>query len=466
MLRRLFAAALLAAVFAAPAPADDPRPLARVAFGCCADQDKPCPIWQSILDAKPELLVLLGDTIYADLDKSKPVTPEVIKSKYDMLDRVEPFRKLKATVPLIGMYDDHDYGKNDGDATWPLKDEAQRLMLDFYGVPADSPRRARKGCYHAEVYGPPGKRVQVILLDGRYYRTPLKKGEVDPRTRVAAYVPTTDPAATMLGEDQWAWLAEQLRQPAELRLIGSGVQVLPDEHPFEKWANYPRERERLYRLIRDTRANGVVILSGDRHLAELSVTTSAVGYPLYDVTSSGFNQATLSWRPPEPNRYRVAAVPYGNNFGVVGIDWAAAGGPRVSLEIRDEAGETLVRHPIRLGLLTPPPPAAALPAGVVGPAEAAKQVGRAVTVQFPVKSARLTGTGEKARLFLNSKENFRDEDNFTVLLTAKALTGPYQGASGETFQGKTVRVTGTVKTYQNRPEIVVEDAVRVEVVGK
>jgi alkaline phosphatase D len=463
---------LLAAVWvvlALPASAAD-KPVTRIAFGSCADQDKPCPIWQAVRDAKPDVLVLLGDTIYADLDKSVKVTPALIKAKYDALAAVEPFRKLRAATPVLATWDDHDYGKNDGDATWPLKDEAQTILLDFLGVPADSPRRSRKGVYHAEVFGPPGRRVQVIVLDGRYHRSPIEKAKFDPKVRTAPYVPNPDPAATFLGAEQWTWLEEQLKQPAELRLIGSGVQVLADEHPFEKWANIPHERERLFKLLKDTRANGVVILSGDRHHAELSVATGLIDYPLYDVTASGFNQATLSWRPPEKNRHRVAAVPYGNHFGLVTVDWSSPTSPRVSLQLRDEEGEVLVRHNIRLGMLTANPRAAGgtntlpVPAGVLTPAEAAKKVGEQVAVQFEVKSARRTA--DKARLFLNSKANYRDEDNFVVMLTGKALEGGYKDADAEAFTGKTVKVTGTVALYQGRPEIIVREEKQIEVVEK
>ena len=83
----------------------------------------------------------------------------------------------------------------------------------------------------------------------------------------------------MLGEDQWAWLEEQLRTPAEVRLIASSIQVVAEDHGWEKWMNFPHERERLYRLIRETRAEGVVFLSGDRHLAELSMMDGGGGLP-------------------------------------------------------------------------------------------------------------------------------------------------------------------------------------------
>lgn len=460
MTRFLLAFALVAASLA-PATAQE-KPLTRIAFGSCADQDKPCPAWAAIGKLQPELLVLLGDTIYADLDKSKAVTTDLIKSKYDILNALPDFAALRKATPMIGMWDDHDYGKNDGDARFALKDQSQQILLDFLGVPKDDARRARKGVYHAQVYGPEGKRVQVILLDGRYHRTPIER-KYNTKLRLNESLPTNDPAATFLGDEQWKWFEEQLKVPAELRLIGTGIQVLCDEHPFEKWALIPHERERLYKLLRDTKANGVVILSGDRHLAELSVSLEPLSYPLYDITSSGFNQATKSWRAPEKNRHRLAAMPFGNNFGFITIDWASETSPRVTLQLRDEDGEVAVRHPIRLGMLTPNEPAVKLPAGVLGPADALRgKVGDEVTLQFVVAAGRLTT--DKKRLLLNSETDFRDEKNFTVVLNAKAREGEYKDATGDTFKGKTLRVKGKLSKYQERMQIEVDDEKQVEVV--
>src|SRR5438874_9622873 len=151
------------------ARADEPKPLTRIAFGSCADQDRPLPIFETIAAAKPELLLLMGDNIYADLDKTRKVTPAVIQEKYDTLARLPGFQRLRATCPILATWDDHDFGKNDAGAEFPLKDESQKLFLDFFGVPAGDPRRAQKGVYHSAVVGPPGKRVQVILLDTRYF---------------------------------------------------------------------------------------------------------------------------------------------------------------------------------------------------------------------------------------------------------------------------------------------------------
>lgn len=460
----------LALVFTSlPATAQD-KPVTRIAFGSCADQDKPCPIWGSIANLQPELLILLGDTIYADLDKSKKVTPELIRSKYDKLMTLPDFAGMKKAIPVMATWDDHDYGKNDGDARLPIKDESQQVLLDFLGVPKDSPRRLRKGVYDSQVFGPDGKRVQVIVLDGRYHRSTIVT-KFNPKLRVTESLPTTDPAATFLGDDQWKWLEEQLKVPADVRLIGTGIQVLSEEHPFEKWVNIPHERDRLFKLLRDTKANGVIFLSGDRHLAELSMAMGMISYPLYDVTASGFNQANKAWRAPEKNKHRVAAMPYGNNFGFVTIDWNSVESPRLTLQLRDEDGEIVVRHAIRLGLLTPNEQVAAkatpagppvkVPDGVLTPADALKgKVGDEVTVQFEVKAGRLTA--DKKRLFLNSEADFRDEKNFTVVVTAAARAGALKDATGDTFKGKTVRVKGKLSKYQEKLQIEVDDEKQIE----
>lgn len=463
-MRRLLAG--LALVFLAPpAGADDPnRVVSRIAFGSCADQDKPLPIFDAIAAAKPDLLLLLGDNMYADLDKKVKVTPDVIREKYALMDKVPGFAKLRSSCTLLGTWDDHDYGRNDAGAEWEHKDDAQAALLDFFRVPKDDPRRQRRGVYHAEVYGPPGKRVQVILLDTRYHRSPLKKAPFDPKTRISAVIPNTDPDATFLGAEQWKWLEEQLKKPAELRLLASSIQVVSDEHPFEKWANIPKERERLYALLNSTRATGVIVLSGDRHLAEVSLDTKSVGFPLYDVTSSGFNQGSKGWRAPEANDKRVAAMPYGDNFGFIAIDWSGDD-PRVHVQIRDEDGDATAGFKVRLSTLkgSGPVPVARpkLPDGVLTPAEAAKKAGEKVTVQYAVQSV-----GGKTNLYLNTEKDFRAKDNFAVVLGPNAQAGKWAKAGADTFTGKTVRATGTVKLNNGNPQLEIADPKDLEIIEK
>jgi alkaline phosphatase D len=462
-------AILLSLVCALPCAADDARPLTRIAFGCCSDQDKPLPIFDKIADLKPDLYLATGDNIYVDL-KREPGLDEVanMRAKYDRLAALPGWQRLARTCPMLATWDDHDYGKNDVGAEYPHKDESQQLHLDFFGVPKDSPRRAQKGVYNAKVIGPEGKRVQVVLLDTRYFRSKLKKDSRPlPGTRIVPYLPNTDPDATMLGPEQWKWLEGQLKQPAELRLLVSSIQVIADEHPHEKWANLPLERDRLYKLLRDTKAGGVVILSGDRHLGEISMDPKAVGYPLFDVTSSGLNQGTKTWRgPTEPNRHRVGVMSHGDNFGFLTIDWSAAD-PTVSVQVRDVDGAIALKEKFPLGILQPGATVAELPhtpgAGAISPRDALKRVGQKVVVEMKVQATGQPKGG--GRLFLNSEKDFRSDLNFTVVLNAGALKGKWAKATSETFKDKVVRVTGTVSEFRGSPQIQVDDEGQVEVLG-
>ncbi len=204
--------------------------------------------------------------------------------------------------------------------------------------------------YDAHVFGSEGKRVQVILLDTRYFRSSPLARNLRALTSYGPYVGSPDPNTTILGEDQWRWLAEQLKVPAEIRLVVSSIQVVAEDHGWEKWMNFPHERERLFKLLRDTEALGVILLSGDRHLAELSMMDAGVGYPIYDLTSSGLNQAARAWRPLEANRHRVATMNWGDNFGVIAIDWDRPD-PRISLQILDVDGDIRIQQKINLSTI-------------------------------------------------------------------------------------------------------------------
>ena len=322
------------------------RPLTRIAFGSCADQNKPQPIWATILRSKPDLFLFLGDNIYADTEDM-----EVMRAKYARQAAIPGFRKLRQTVPVLATWDDHDYGINDGGSEYSKRAESQQLFLNFFGEPKDSPRRKREGIYDAKLFGPPGKRVQIILLDTRYFRSPLRRSSSEQEGQ-GSYISDSDPAKTMLGEAQWRWLEGELRIPAEVRIIVSSIQVVPEDHGWEKWANFPLERQRLFELISKTGAAGVIFISGDRHLAELSMMDGGVGYPLYDVTASALTNSSKRWRPYETNRHRVGTMNWGDNFGLITVDWNRAD-PQISLQIRDVAGDVAIQRKIYLSTIRP-----------------------------------------------------------------------------------------------------------------
>jgi alkaline phosphatase D len=316
----------------AASPVSDPHPalgrrLSRIAFGCCADQDRPQPVWDPVLARHNDLFIFLGDNIYADTRDMA-----VMKAKYAKLAAIPGFKRLRETTPLVAMWDDHDFGENDAGGDYPMKEASRKIFLDFWAEPADSPRRDRDGIYASYVFGQPGARVQVILPDLRFNRTAMTpmalagaEYEAWGQKRVAAglplpgpYVRNPDHGATMLGERQWKWLERQFDVPADLRLFGSSVQVLADATGWEAWANFARDQDRLFDVIRRKRANGVLFLSGDIHYAELSKLDVNVPYPLWDLTSSGL---TEEWQVPTPNANRASEVIADANFGWIDVDW-------------------------------------------------------------------------------------------------------------------------------------------------
>ncbi|MEM7625932.1 MAG: alkaline phosphatase D family protein [Planctomycetota bacterium] len=321
-----------------------------IAFGSCARSDRDQTIWDSIVAERPDLFLFIGDNVYVDIPDD-PTDRRDFIIKYDQLAAKPGWRKLTATVPVLATWDDHDYGLNDAGAEFPLKAVAQEEFLRFFGVPKDSPRWDREGIYHAETFGPAGKRVQVIMLDTRYFRDPLTRNPAGRVDGLGPYLPNPHGQGTLLGEAQWEWLGDQLRQPADLRVIATSIQVVADEHRWETWGNMPHERERLYKLIGDTGANGVVFVSGDRHLLEISKDTErGVPYPMWDITSSGFNWGKRS--VSDPNRFRVGPVTRQPNFGVLRVDWSADK-PTVTMEGRDLQGDLLVSAKTDLGELKP-----------------------------------------------------------------------------------------------------------------
>jgi alkaline phosphatase D len=337
----LLAMVMLAAL--APARADEGPPLTRIAFGSCAHQDKPQPIWDAILAWRPELFLFAGDNVYGDLN---PGASGGLVDAYAKALTIPGYRAIRQQVPVLATWDDHDYGQNDAGADFPYKEQAKTLFLDFWQIPADDPRRGREGVYHAKLLGPQGMRVQVILLDTRSFRSPLEPTDQPGAPGRERYLPDPDPAKTMLGAAQWAWLRDQLQQPAELRLVVSSIQVLAEGHGFERWGNLPHERERLLELIEETRANGVIFLSGDRHVGAL-YRLPGLPYALYEITSSGLNMAYAAAREAGP--LRLGQVYGAENFGTIDIDWWAG---EVTLSVRAVNGEPVRRTTLALAALS------------------------------------------------------------------------------------------------------------------
>ena len=320
--------------------AEEAAPKTVIALGSCAHQSRSQAFWAPILSHKPDYFIFGGDNMYSDT-----YNMDLQRKKYQQLADQEGFQQLKKQSIIMATWDDHDYGLNDSGLEFREKAGSQKNFLDFWGVPARSPRREQEGIYDATVVDVEGRRLQFIILDTRYHRSELVK-KAERKQGEGRYTQNSSPNATILGEAQWAWLEKQLEMKADIRFIVSSIQVVPQDHLWESWFNFPRERNRLFRLIRSTGAEGVIFLTGDRHMAELSRHNEAgVGYPLYDLTSSGLNMARGGhW--PETNRYRIGRQFFENHFGLITIAWEKD--PSITLQIRDLSNKVVIEHALTL----------------------------------------------------------------------------------------------------------------------
>ena len=283
----------------------------KILFGSCNRTELPNPFWDQMAAAQADVFIWGGDAIYADTRNMRKM-----KKMYRAQKSIPEYKAFAESIPVMGTWDDHDYGLNDAGAEYAEKQKSQQLFLDFIGMPSDAETRQTEGVYASKDFSVSGKTIKIIVLDTRYFRSKLKSA-TDPEKR---YVPSTDTTATMLGKEQWAWLAKELSEAADFTVIMSSIQFLSKEHGFETWGNFPHEVARFEQLIKESNSKAVILLSGDRHIAEFSKKElPGLEYPLIDFTSSGLTHTYTAF-DGEPNSYRVGEVVTLKNYGLVAID--------------------------------------------------------------------------------------------------------------------------------------------------
>jgi alkaline phosphatase D len=309
--------------------------LQRICFGSCAHQKKQEYLLADIAKLKPDLMIYLGDNIYADTKDMR-----VMREKYGMLSCKKEFQQLLNATHVIATWDDHDYGRDDAGMEYPMKKEAKAMFLEFWNEPKGSDRYKHDGVYTSYYYGDSAHRVQVILLDLRSFRTKML-GKED------HYILNYDTTAAMMDTTEWAWLDTELRKPAQLRIIGSSIEFCAQQNGWETWGNFPLQQQKMYDMIRETKANGILFISGDVHYAELSMQKKDGLYPIYDMTSSGLTQVELH---AAKNQYRIGKPINTRNFGMLDIDWSKPD-PTILIRGFDFVAKERIIHSIKLSEL-------------------------------------------------------------------------------------------------------------------
>jgi alkaline phosphatase D len=288
----------------------------KIAFGSCHKNLKATvpSIWNTILnEEQPDSWIWTGDATYPSsrdpITGKKRYGPAPPSELQQLLEELKSnatigYSDFLEQVPHIyGTWDDHDYGGNDMGEEIPMKRERQDIFWEFLGYRPHT----TEGTYHSVDLGSHNN-IQLLLLDTRSFRQAHcipSVAHVLPMGNAIACVTRWLTAGLylhklawlwgmggcehhqMLGDAQWTWLEEALlnKSSAKVHIVVSSVQVWTTNPAMESWGHFPKEQERLYRLLERHYANGgapVIFLSGDVHSAEV------LGQPGFlEITSSG-----------------------------------------------------------------------------------------------------------------------------------------------------------------------------------
>ena len=288
----------------------------KIGLGSCLDQDYPQPIWQSIKKEDLNHFIFLGDNVYGD---TRHGSLRKMKSAYDKQKKVLP--DFLNDISIFSIWDDHDFGINNGGADYRFKRRAQELYLDFWEIPKDDDRSNREGIYFSnnEIFF--DKKFKFIFLDTRFFRSKLKG-------KKSNYIENIEPDATILGNAQWTWLENELKSDFDFLFIFSSIQIIAKDHRFEKWSNFPNERAKLFELLEQFN-DKTILFSGDRHRAGIYRKNGII-----ELTSSSMNKPGSSFS--ETDSYLIGKTYPQENYGVLEILENT-----IHIKIKDIKGNTL-----------------------------------------------------------------------------------------------------------------------------
>ena len=316
---------------------DETKLITKLAFGSCSNQfqKKNPSLFYSISEWKPDLFIWIGDIIYADRHtfpsfRYYEQNLTSWRNKYISFKNSPEYSSITNVSMITGVWDDHDYGLNDGNKYFPLKEKSKEMLMEFLD---DGSVRNHPGVYHSFNF----KNLKVILLDIRWFRD-LKN----------------DTEGDSLGEEQWKWLESELHTNATIKVIGNGLQINTRERigPAEKWHN--KSRTRLLKLIENI--SGVILLSGDVHYGEI-MKLPCQDHIFYEVTSSGMTHSvystmgifsyvflnffhSFSWNIGHKYLYK--------NFGTLEFNWEEGW---IEISIRNSEGFSVNSHRVNFSEL-------------------------------------------------------------------------------------------------------------------
>ena len=299
-------------------------------FGSCLHQDRSMAILNTIEKKELDLFMFIGDNVYGDQEDGE--LDKLIRTYKQQYNNLEDFLKNVSTEFI---WDDHDFGLNDGGSNYRYKDRAKELFLETWQIPENDPRRQRDGLYFDKMVKKNGLKIHLIFLDNRTFKSEWKLTDEFNKEGKERYVEDFNPEKTLLGKKQWSWLKDKLKVDSNIKIILSSLQVLSLGHGWESWDKFPLERSRIFNLIDESNVSNFFILSGDRHRGGFYQFKTADNKNIYEFTSSSLN-LPLPFNTEEEGPLRIGSTYRKANFGVVRIFE-----DEVIMELTSDTGEVV-----------------------------------------------------------------------------------------------------------------------------
>jgi len=262
-------------------------------------------MWRELLSLKPDALFIIGDSAYCDVVGNRlvrEITPELIWRRHAETRQTLELYRASRLVPVFSIWDDHDYGLNDAGREFPHKRASAAIFRAYLPqAPIDGFLEGGPGVSAAfTLFG-----QRWMLLDGRTFRSPNRR-EV--------------PDETLFGVRQEAWIVDALRQEPPIWLV-TGAQMFNGYHRFESYeACQPNSFKKFQEILRAGKAP-FALVTGDRHLAEVSkLTVAECGCDTFEITTSAFHARTFpnAWSKV-PNPRQVVGVSGKLNYVVLDV---------------------------------------------------------------------------------------------------------------------------------------------------
>ena len=305
-----------------------------IAFGSCNDQTRTQKFWKNIQSQNPDFFVMLGDNVYPEGTGNEI---SKLARAYNRLHKNDFYENFINSTRILPIWDDHDFGTNDGGSNFKYKKESRNLFMNFYDFSEKKQLKEREALYYESIISYQNKLIQIIVLDTRYFKSDFKITDKKGVKGKERYIKDYDSKKTILGLKQWSWFKEKLLKKVDLRIIVSSFQVIAADHGWEKWGNFPSEQDKLFSSIKNLNPTQTIILSGDRHIGGIYEENLNNNFKLIEITSSSLNKP-LPFKVDATDSKQIGKSISAANFGIMKINWL---NKSLSLELKPTLGDIL-----------------------------------------------------------------------------------------------------------------------------